>query len=109
MKACRRNSQATSSNFITVGKAGVSITSEESRFSKTAAVGRSNSEWQNALQRWDRDPSKVRAGPGAGLVPKALPFPDATLGASVLGDYKPSAVNNVTVYFLSALLSETRA
>ena len=32
--------QATSSNFIAVGKAGVSITSEESRFSKSAAAER---------------------------------------------------------------------
>ena len=37
-----QKSRVTSSNFITVGKAGVSITSEESRFSKTAAAERSN-------------------------------------------------------------------
>lgn len=107
MKAGRHNSQATSNNFITVGKAGVSITSEESRFSKTAAAGRSNSEWQNGLQCWDRDPSKVRAEPGAGPVSEALSLPDPTLGASVLGDYQPLAV--ATGHFLSALLSETRA
>lgn len=78
-------------------------------FSKTAAAGRSNSEWQDGLQCWDRDPSKERAGPGAGPVPEALPLPDPTLGASVLDDYQPLAVISATGYFLSALLSETRA
>lgn len=51
MKAGSHNGRATSINFSTVGKAGESITSEESRFSKTAAgERRRNPEWQSGLQ-----------------------------------------------------------
>lgn len=51
MEAGSHNGRATSSNFSTVGKAGVSITSEESRFSKTAAGERSSDpEWETGLK-----------------------------------------------------------
>ena len=55
-----QKSRVTSSNFITVGKAGVSITSQESRFSKTAAAERSNGpERQSGLKAWDRGPGRL--------------------------------------------------
>ena len=59
-EAGRQKSRVTSSNFITVGKAGVSITSEESRFSRIAAAERSNDpERQSGLKGWDRDPREA--------------------------------------------------
>lgn len=62
MEAGGHRCPPTCSSFIAAGKAGVSITSEASRFSKTAAAGRSSdSEWQSGLKGWARGPSKGQA------------------------------------------------
>ena len=98
MEAGGHNSPVTSSNFITVGKAGVSITSEESRFSKTAAAERSNDpERQIGLKCWDRGLRKAAPDPHLETtIPRreALPLPDPPLRAEAsLGTYQHLSCN----------------
>lgn len=98
MEADKHSGQATSSNFSTMGKAGVSITSEESRFSKTAAVERSNNPERHGSSS---DGTGIPVGPGPGAAPDppirgncswmwgtASPRPSAE--ANVPGDYQPA-------------------